>query len=226
MSDEVADYEPPLVAIAIAGGAAGATLGALAGGIEADLGGFPTGWHLALYPLLPILLAALCYSLAHGAGIARSVVLAPVVAIQHICLAIGWVAGYCLIVLPAIGLFAVLYGPLGWTRASAFLTALGAVAVWMFLLSRLPVAHIVDAFYDTGPRACGLLGAALVAVVPALVVGAMLGYYLGYLDDLSWDGVGPDALVGAVLGGLYGLSVGLLVPFTTMVAMMLGESDA
>jgi len=214
-----------LLAIAIAGAAAGATLGALVGGVEGELGGFPSGWQLALYPVLPILLAAVCYSLDRGAGVARSVVLAPVVAIKHTCLAIAWVVGYCLVVLPAIGLFAVLYGPLGWSRASALLTALGAVAAWMFLLSRLPVAHIVDAFYDIGPRACGLLGAALFAVAPALVVGAMLGYYLGYLDDPSWDGAGPDAMIGAVLGGLYGLSVGLLTPFTTMFAMTLGESD-
>ncbi len=32
-------------------------------------------------------------------------------------------------------------------------------------------------------------------------------------------------MVGAVLGGVYGLSVGLLVPITTMFAMVLGEAD-
>ena len=58
-----------------------------------------------------------------------------------------------------------------------------------------------------------------------MVVGALLGYYLGYLDDLSWEGGGRDSMVGAILGGVYGLSVGLLVPITTMLAMVLGEAD-
>jgi hypothetical protein len=96
----------------------------------------------------------------------------------------------------------------------------------MFLLSRLPLAPLVSSFYDSGARACGLLAAALFAVAPALVIGSLVGYYLGYLDDPSWDGRGWHAMVGAVLGGLYGLSIGLVVPITTMFAMVLGESDS
>lgn len=225
MSDELADYEPPFVALATVGAVVGAVLGGLVGGAEGEVGRFPSGWQLGLFPLLPILLAAVCYSLGRGVGAAKSVLLAPVVAIERTCLAIAWFAGYCLVVSPAIGLFALLYGLLGWTHASALLAALCAVAVWMLLLSRLPVAPLIDAFYDSGTRAYGLLAAALLAIAPALIVGALLGYYLGYLDDPSWDGTGRNAMVGAVLGSLYGLSVGLLVPVTTIFAMMLSESD-
>jgi hypothetical protein len=96
----------------------------------------------------------------------------------------------------------------------------------VFLLSRLPVAPLIDDFWDSFVRACGLLVAALLAVLPALVVGALLGYYLGFLDDPSWDGGGRNALVGAVLGGLYGLSVGLVVPITTMMVVTFVESDS
>lgn len=225
MSDQLADYDQPYVALVIVGTVVGAVLGGLVGGAEGELGGFPSGWQLGLFPLLPVLLAAVCYSLGRGVGVVKSVVLAPVVAIKHTCLAIAWVAGYCLVGLPAIGIFALLYELLGWTQAIAMLAALSALAVWMFLLSRLPVARLVDAFYDRGPKACGLLGSALFAVAPALVVGALLGYYLGYLDDPSWEGVGRDGMVGAILGGMYGLSVSLLVPFTTMFSIMLAEAD-
>lgn len=225
MSDELADYEPPFVALATVGAVAGAVLGGLVGGAEGELGRFPSGWQLGLYPLLPVLLAAVCYSLGRGVGAAKSVLLAPVVAIVRTCLAIAWFAGYFLIVSPAFGLFALLYGLLGWTRSSALLVGLCAVAVWMFLLSRLPVEPLVSAFYDSFVRACGFVAAAVLAVAPALIVGALLGYYVGYLDDPSWDGGGRNAIVGAVLGGLYGLSVGLLVPVTTMFAIVLGESD-
>jgi hypothetical protein len=226
MSDELADYEPSFVAFATVGAASGAVLGGLVGASDGELGQFPSDWQLGLYPLLPVLLAAVCYSLERGAGAAKSVLLAPVVAIARTCLAIAWFAGYFLFPLPAIGVFALLYGLLGWTPRSALLVAFGALVAWVFLLSRLPVAPLIDDFWDSFVRACGLLVAALLAVLPALVVGALLGYFLGFLDDPSWDGGGRNALVGAVLGGLYGLSVGLVVPITTMMVVTFVESDS
>jgi hypothetical protein len=224
MSDELADYEPSFAAFAIVGAVVGAVLGWLVGGAEGELGRFPSGWQVGLYPLLPVLLAAVCYKLYGAVGIVKSVFLAPVVAIEQTFLAIAWLAGYFLVPLPAVGVFALVYYLLGWPLWVAGLALLLALAVWMLLLRRLPIAPLIDAFYDSGAKAVGLLAGALFAVAPAMVVGALLGYYLGYLDDLSWEGGGRDSMVGAILGGVYGLSVGLLVPITTMFAMVLGEA--
>ncbi len=125
--------------------------------------------------------------------------------------------------LPAIGVYALLYGPLGWDEGKALAVGLVAVAGWTFLLSRLPVRPFVDAFYDIGVRVWGVLLGAICAAAPVLIVGLFLSYYLGWLDDPEWEGTQRDGLVGAIVGGIYGLSVGLLVPWTTMFAMLLGE---
>lgn len=149
--------------------------------------------------------------------------LSPLVAIAHTCLAIAWFVGYFLIGLPALCVFGLLYEVWGWTPTAAGLVSLAVLPGWVYLLNRLPVASLVDDFYDSGPKACALWGGALFAVVPALLVGALLGYYLGYLDDMSWQGGERQGLVGAILGGIYGFSVGLLVPVTTAMARILVE---
>lgn len=206
MSDELADYEPSFAAFAVVGAVAGAALGWLVGGAEGELGRFPSGWQVGLYPLLPVLLAAVCYKLYRGVGVVKSVFLAPVLAIEQTFLAIAWLAGYFLVPLPAVGVFALVYYLLGWPLWVAGLALLLALAVWMLLLRRLPVAPLIDAFYDSGARAVGLLAGALFAVAPAMVVGALLGYYLGYLDDLSWEGGGRDGRSGPSSAAFTGLA--------------------
>lgn len=220
------DFPPGAFAVTVVvGGVAGAMLGKRLGGAGGELGPYPTGWQLGVFPLLPLLLAAAWYSLARGSGVLRSVVLSPVVAVAQTGLTLAWFAGKFLIVLPALGVFGFLYEVRGWTQNAAILAAVVIVVPWALLLSRLPVAPLIDAFYDSGAKASALWGGALFAIAPALILGALLGYYLGYLDDMSWQGGERQGRVGAILGGIYGLSVGFLVPFTTMGAMMLGEPD-
>ena len=76
----------------------------------------------------------------------------------------------------------------------------------MLLLRRLPIAPLIDAFYNSGARAVGSLAGALFAVAPAMVVGALLGYYLGYLDDLSWEEEGGTAWSGPSSAACTGLA--------------------
>jgi hypothetical protein len=224
------DVFPALFAATVAVAAvAGAVIGRLVGGGGGELTQYPTGWQLGLFPLLPLLLAAVWFSLARGRGVTRSVLFAPAVAVAQTCLAVAWFAGYFLLALPAVGVWWLLYEQAGWSNGAAGVVALAALAGSVVLLHNLrfaePVVDLIHDFYDSNAKALVLWGGALFAVAPALLVGGLLGYYLGYLDDMAWEGGSRQGLWGAILGGIYGLSVGFCVPFTTAGALMLGEAD-
>jgi len=162
--------------------------------------------------------------------VGRAFLFSPLVAARHFFAALIWLAAYFIVLpAPAILVFFVLYWnpPIkSWPpERLASLAALLTVAAWMFLLSRLRARHLVDTFYDAGIKVVGLVLGAILATLPALVVGALVAYYSGFLDDSSWDGGLPSCLIGAAIGAGYGGSVDFFSPFTTMMVELLGEED-
>lgn len=225
--------DPPFLILVLIGLAIGTTLGAVTGGLGGDLqiDGDPSDWaQLGMWQTLPLLLVATCLSFDRGVGLGKALLSSPVVAVRHLGAALVWLAGYFIVLpAPAILTFFLLYRnpPIkSWPpERLALLAAILVVAAWMFLLSRLRARELVDAFYDSGTRAYGLLLGAILAAIPALLVGFLIASFSGFLDDSSWNRGSASAVVGAATGAIYGASVGFLSPITTMFVDVLGQED-
>jgi hypothetical protein len=189
------DEPQPVVPFAVTGSLLGCALGAVAGGSGGDLRPFGdvSGWAVfGLYALLPICLVAVCHNISRGLAPAKVLLWAPLVIVGQLTITAMWFVGY-FVVLPAPAVIATLwlyYHPPIASWPPVRLAGLGGIAVlagWLYLLWRSPARDLINAFYDAGPRALRMFVAGVLAAIPFLCVGALLAYYLGFLEEMSWQ---------------------------------------
>jgi hypothetical protein len=227
------DEPQPVVPFAVTGSLLGCALGAVAGGSGGDLRPFGdvSGWAVfGLYALLPICLVAVCHNISRGLAPAKVLLWAPLVIVGQLTITAMWFVGY-FVVLPAPAVIATLwlyYHPPIASWPPVRLAGLGGIAVlagWLYLLWRSPARDLINAFYDAGPRALRMFVAGVLAAIPFLCVGALLAYYLGFLEEMSWQAGRSQGFVGALLGAVYGASVGFFAPFAAFITAMLSKPD-